>query len=71
MKKRFLRFYDKVIIVAIMGILALFGCNRKTYPEKETTPEKETKDTVVIDKKPQFDNEVIAMYGVRPTHKLD
>lgn len=79
MKKQFLHFYDKMIIAIILGILALFGCAKKTYPEKNTTEEQtelkqdslneERSDTLRIIKD-RFKDRVIAMYGVRPS-KLD
>lgn len=76
MKKRFLHFYDKIIIAFILGILALFGCARKTYSEKRQEKSEVKKDTIqsadslkII--KDGFDNRVIAMYGVRPTRNID
>lgn len=72
MKKRFLHFYDKVIIAALVGVLGLISCCRKTYPEKKQQQSETTVDSlkqsdtirIIRDK---FDNRVIAMYGVRPT----
>lgn len=69
MKKRFLKFYDKVVIAAIMSLFALVGCCRKTYSEKKIEKSEQAMDTVQFDKK-AMDREVIAMYGVRSTKKL-
>lgn len=68
MKKRFLRFYDKVIIATLLGVLALFGCTRKTYPEKQKS---ETSTDSLKNIKNELDNPVIAMYGVRPTRNIE
>lgn len=69
MKKRFLRFYDKLIIAALFSLLGLWGCARKAYPEKKK-PNAEQADTLKV-KKPRFDQEIIAMYGVRPTRNIE
>ncbi len=75
MKKRFLHFYDKVIIAALIGALGLISCCRKTYPEKKQE-QAESKldslknaDTIRIIRD-RFDNNPIAMYGVRPTENI-
>lgn len=74
MKRRILRFYDKMIIAAILAILGFFGCCRKTYPEKKATEKTvQAKDSLqgldTTDIKNKFDRRVIALYGVRPAQK--
>lgn len=76
MKQHFLRFYDKLIIAALMGVLALFGCSRKTYPDKsreqaESKTDSLKKSDTIHTVKDRFDNRVIAMYGVRPTKEIE
>lgn len=75
MKKRFLHFYDKAIIAALVGILGFISCCRKTYPEKQQQQSETNIDSlkqsdtirIIRDK---FDNRVIALYGVRPTENV-
>lgn len=69
MKKRFLHFYDKIIIAFIFGILALFGCTRRTFPEKKADKSEQSSDSL-RNEKPDFNREIIAMYGVRPTRNI-
>ncbi|MDO5523961.1 MAG: hypothetical protein Q4G48_07955 [Bacteroidia bacterium] len=78
MRKRLLALYDKIVIAAILGLLAFFGCARKNYPEKEREQEelrKKTEDSIrsldstILIPPGKFDNNPIAMYGVRPTQK--
>ena len=75
MKKRFLHFYDKLIVAALVGALGIISCCRKTYPEKKIEQAEskmdslKNSDTIRIIKD-KFDNRVIAMYGVRPTENV-
>lgn len=75
MRKRILNFYDKIIVAALVGVLGLISCSRKTYPEKEQEQAEskidslKNSDTIRIIKD-KFDNRVIAMYGVRPTENV-
>ncbi len=76
MRKRLLTFYDKIILASLVGVLGLFGCCRKTYPEKKKQPVESKVDTIQqVDTfkiiKEKFDNRAIAMYGVRPTENVD
>lgn len=71
MRKKFLTFYDKIIIAALTGTVAFAGCCRKTYPEKKKEQAASAVDSLkntdtlrIINDK--FDNRVIVMYGVRP-----
>ena len=75
MRTQFLRIYDKIILTAILAVLGLLGCNRKTYPEKQTEHSEQNAkqkadsvricDTIIMPKNPH--DRVIALYGVRPT----
>lgn len=75
MKREFLKFYDKVIIAALVGLLGFINCCRKTYPEKKQEQAEskmdslKNSDTIRIIKD-KFDNRIIAMYGVRPTENV-
>lgn len=75
MRKGLLTFYDKIILAALVGMLGLIGCCRKTYPEKKQqqaeskTDSLKNSDAIRIIKD-KFDNRVIAMYGVRPTENI-
>lgn len=79
MKRRLLLYYDKLIIATILAILSLFGCSRKNYIQKETKQAESIKgeedsshfsDTIRVPRK-QFDDKVIAMYGVQPTRDVE
>ena len=69
MKRRILKFYDKMIIATLLSIFALIGCCRKIYSEKKANKTEQATDTIRINKKIP-DREVIAMYGVRPTQEV-
>lgn len=79
MKKSFLKFYDKLVIIAFMGILVFSNCAaQKKTPQKsseknEATAKKDTtstkKDTAIVQKDKiiakKNPRQIIAMYGVR------
>lgn len=69
MKKRFLKLYDKIIIAALLGVLSFVGCARKTYSEKQREKSESLTDSLKTNDN-NFDNRIIAMYGVRPTRDI-